>query len=75
MSSSPVGITLQYKQIVPFSSLESLLSALWQFARDTSCDGVSPMKSSLHADVAKGAEAEALQRRESVQFREEFSNF
>ena len=34
------------------------------------------MKSSLHAsDVAKGAEAEALQRRESVQFREEFSNF
>ena len=29
VSSSPVGITLEYKQIVPFSSLESLLSALW----------------------------------------------
>ena len=40
VSSSPVGITLECKQIVPFSSLESLLSALWQFARDTSCDRV-----------------------------------
>ena len=76
LSSSPVGMTLEYKQIVPFSSLESLLFALWQFARDTSCGSVWPMKSSLHAsDVAKGAEAEALQRIESVQFREEFSNF
>ena len=38
-------------------------------SRDTSCDSVWPIKSSLHAsDVAKGAEAEALQRRESVQF-------
>ena len=34
------------------------------------------MKSSLHASYeAKGAEAEALQGRESVQFREELSNF
>ena len=34
------------------------------------------MISSLHAsDVAKGAEEEALQRRESVQFLEELSNF
>ena len=29
VSSSPVGITLECKQIVPFSSPESLLSALW----------------------------------------------
>ena len=29
LSSSPVGITIECKQIVPFSSLESLLSALW----------------------------------------------
>ena len=58
VSSSPVGITLEYKQIVPFSSCRPLV-----ISRDTSCDSVWPIKSSLHAsDVAKGAEAEALQR-------------
>ena len=29
VSSSPVGITLEYEKIVPFSSLESLLPARW----------------------------------------------
>ena len=49
------------------SSVRSLV-----ISRDTSCDSVWPIKSPHASDVAKGAEAEALQRRESVQFREEF---
>ena len=79
VSSSPIRITLECKQIVPFSPHPSPLSALslfhpGNFSRVTSCDSVWPMKSSLHASyVSKGVEAEALQRRESVQFREELS--
>ena len=54
VSSSPIRITLECKQIVPFSSHPSPLSALplfhpGNFSRDTSCDSVWPMKSSLHA--------------------------
>ena len=45
VSSSPIRITLESKQIVPFSSLYNS----GNFSRDTSCDGVWPMKSSLHA--------------------------
>jgi len=67
VSSSPICITLECKQIVPFSPHPSPLSALslfhpGNFSRDTSCDSVWPMKSSLPASyVARGAEAEALQ--------------
>ena len=81
VSSSPIRITLECKQIVPFSPHPSSLSALpffhpGNFSRDTSCDSVWPMKSSLHASYeAKGSEAEALQGRESVQFLEKLSNF
>ena len=45
VSSSPIRITLECKQIVPFSPHPSLLSALLvlhpgNFSRDTSCDSV-----------------------------------
>ena len=57
VSSSPIRMT--------FSSLHDFCN----FSCDTSCDGVWPMKSSLHASyVAQGADAEVLERKESVVF-------
>ena len=53
VSSLPIRITLECKQIIPFSPHPSPLSTLsffhpGNFSRDTSCDSVWPMKSSLH---------------------------
>ena len=64
VSSSPIRITLECKQIVPLSPHPSPPSALrffhtGNFSCVTSCDSVWPMKSSLHASYeAQGAEAE-----------------
>ena len=51
-SSSPTRLTfVECKQIVSFSSRQTSLPALkfGNFSRDTSCDSIWPMKSSLHA--------------------------
>ena len=56
MCSSPIRISLESKQIVPFSLRQSPLSKLLplifcgNFSRDTSCDSVRPIKTSLYVN-------------------------